>query len=368
MMSAHLAQFHVWAAVLVMPCLAAVTQAADRPTYLEEDFARVEKIDTHVHLHGSMPTFIARARADGFRLLTINVNYATFPPLDRQLSDALALKREFPDRVAFAATFDAAGSEHPEWRARTEQALSLALKQGAVGVKVWKDIGMQLRDADGRVVKVDDARFDSLFRWLDKRRVVILGHQGEPRNAWLPLERMTIRGDREYFTAHPEYHMYAHPEWPSYDEQLAARDRVLDRHAGLRYVGLHLASLEWGVDRIGDFLRRYPRASVDVAARLVHLKLQASADREKVRQFFIAFQDRILYATDLTRSLEQGDAEFADEAHSVWLEDWRFLAGAGELRSNDFDTPFQGLALPREVIDKVYSGNARRIFPRAWEK
>jgi hypothetical protein len=142
--------------------------------------------------------------------------------------------------------------------------------------------------------------------------VPVLGHQGEPRNAWLPLDQMTIRGDREYFAAHPQYHMALHPEWPSYEQQVAARDRMLDKHPGLTFVAVHLASLEWDVDRIAAFLRHYPNASVDLAARLPHLELQASKDRDRVRQFFIEFQDRILYgltsavaATRRTRSMRR---------------------------------------------------------------
>jgi predicted TIM-barrel fold metal-dependent hydrolase len=355
------------AAVLAGLCLlAGASIAAELATYSETDFSRVEKIDTHVHLHGALPAFMKRAQADGFRVLTINVNYSAFPPLVQQRTDALALEKQYPDRVAFAASFDATNSKQPGWLARVEDQLKGDLAQGAVGVKVWKDIGMQQRDPDGRAVMIDDARFTPIFQFLEQRGVIVLGHQGEPRNAWLPLDQMTTRGDRQYFTEHPEYHMAAHPEWPSYEEQLAARDRLLDRHPQMRFLSLHLASLEWNVDRIGEFLNRYPNASVDLAARLVHLKLQASADRERVRQFFIRYQDRILYATDLTRLLEQSDSAFAEEAHTVWLNDWRFLVGSGELRSEEFDAPFRGLALPSDVVDKIYSANARRLFPSGW--
>src|SRR5215207_6013758 len=186
-------------AALIGGLLSVVALAADPLHYAESDFAHVEKIDTHVHLHGALPTFMQRAKADGFRLLTINVNYGDFPPLSRQLADALALQRSYPDRVAFAASFDATGSEKSDWLPRTERQLEAALNQGAVAVKVWKDIGMQHRDANGRAVMIDDARFTPIFRLLEKRHVVVLGHQGEPRNAWLPLEKMTINGDREYF-------------------------------------------------------------------------------------------------------------------------------------------------------------------------
>jgi predicted TIM-barrel fold metal-dependent hydrolase len=343
-----------------------IAWGADPATYDIADFAAVEKIDAHVHLHGTLPAFMARAQADGFRLLTINVNYSDFPPLDKQLGDALALRRSYPQHVAFVTTFDASDSNRGDWLVRTQRHLQTTLQQGAVGVKVWKDIGMQRRDPDGRVVMIDDTRFKPIFDTLERRGIVVLGHMGEPRNAWLPYDAMTTRGDREYFTAHPQYHMFVHPEWPSYEEQLAARDRLLDRHPKLQFVALHLASLEWSVERISGFLRLHPRASVDLAARLVHLKLQASTDPRKVRQFFIDHQDRILYATDLTRSLEQEDAAFAAEAHAVWLDDWRFLASGQPMHSSEFAAPFRGLSLPREVIDKIYGANARRTFATAW--
>ena len=216
------------------------------------------------------------------------------------------LRRAYPERVAFAATFDAQGSDRPEWLAKTRQQLDAALAAGAVAVKVWKDIGMQWRDPDGHVVMIDDARFAPVFHLLDTRGVVVLGHQGEPRNAWLPLAQMTINGDREYFSEHPNYHMALHPEWPTYEQQLAARDRMLDAHPGLHFVGVHLASLEWDVDRVAAFLDRYPKASVDLAARMPHLQRQAVDGRDRVRAFFIKYQDRILYGTDITREQRSG--------------------------------------------------------------
>jgi len=353
------------APVLALGCALLLPTSA-RPADAEQDYAAFEKIDVHMHLYGEMPEFVKRAKEDGFRVLTINVSYKDFPPPAQQLRDAAALRRKYPDRIAFAATFDAAGSERPGWLARTEEALDAALGQGAVAVKVWKDIGMQQRDADGRAVMIDDPRFDPVFAWLEQRHVPVLGHQGEPRNAWLPLDQMTIRGDREYFAEHPQYHMALHPEWPSYEQQVAARDRMLDKHPGLTFVAVHLASLEWDVDRIAAFLRHYPNASVDLAARLPHLELQASKDRDRVRQFFIEFQDRILYGSDFSRGRDQTDAEYATEAHEGWLADWRFLSGNAELHSGEFDSAFRGLELPREVLAKVYRENARRIFPTAW--
>jgi hypothetical protein len=167
-------------AALTWPALAGGAEAPSE-RYRDDDYARVEKIDAHVHLHGELPVFMRRAIADRFRLLTINVNYADFPQLDVQLRDAVALQRAYPANVAFAATFDASDSAAPGWSERTLRALDAALAQGAVAVKVWKDIGMQWRDRDGRVVMIDDERFTPVFRALSERGVVVLGHQASPQ-------------------------------------------------------------------------------------------------------------------------------------------------------------------------------------------
>lgn len=346
--------------------LAFAVQAGEPARYTMADFARVPKIDTHMHLHGALPRFMALARRDGFRLLTINVDYADFPPAAEQQRDAVLLARAYPGEVAWVATFALAGFESPGWTASTWQHLQQARALGAQGVKVWKNLGLDLRDKAGAAVLIDDDRLRPLFDAIERDGWALLGHQAEPRNAWLPLAQMTTKGDHEYFAHHPQYHMASHPEWPDHDQQLAARDRFLRQHPKLRYIGMHLASLEWSVDRLADFLDRFPDATVDIAARISHLQSQAVHDREAVRNFMLRYQDRLLYGSDLAVSRGQSDADFAVEADTAWRAHWRFLVTDDWQRSGDLDRALRGLALPAEVVDKLYRRNAERVFPAAW--
>jgi len=153
---------------------------------------------------------------------------------------------------------------------------------------------------------------------------------------------------------------------PSHDAILAARDSMLRAHPALRFDAVHLASLEWDVDRVADFLERFPEASVDVAARMVHLEYQAVSHREKVRRFLIHYQDRILYGSDEEYGPGDGDASAIATVHAGWRADWRFLATSDLMHSDDFDGAFRGLRLPRTVIDKIYRLNAQALFPTAW--
>jgi len=349
---------------LAMACTAAGAQA--EATYALADFDKVAKIDAHLHLHDAGPGFVEAARRENFKLLTINVDYPDFPPIDEQFRVAVALRKAFPATVAFAGTFPMAGFERPGWLERTERRIDAAMKAGAVGIKVWKNVGMSLRDAAGKLVMLDDPRLKPVFDYMEAHGIALLDHQGEPYNCWLPLEKMSVNNDRAYFKAHPQYHMAMHPEMPSWEAQMAARDRLLDAHPRLRFVGMHMASLERDVDELAAFLDRYPRAMVDIAARIGQIQSQSQHDREKVRRFFVRYQDRLLYGTDLEQEPGQSGAEMAREADRAWRVQWRYFASDETFQVDDLDAPVQGLALPRGVIDKLYGLNAQRAFPGAW--
>jgi predicted TIM-barrel fold metal-dependent hydrolase len=329
---------------------------------LAADFASVAKRDAHVHINTTDPALVLQAVADNFSLLTINVDTRAYPSIDEQERIAIGLMKEFPERVTYAATFSAAGFNSPGWRDQALQHVGASLARGAVAVKFWKNIGLELKDDRGRFVAIDDATFDPLIEFIAGQNTPIIGHVGEPRNCWLPLAQMTIETDRAYYERHPEYYMYLHPEYPSYEQHLEARDRMLAKHPTLAFVGAHLGSLEWSVDELGKRLDAFPQMSVDLAARMSHLEYQARTAREKVRAFFITYQDRLIYGTDQTVGPKRDPSSVRARAHETWVLDWRFLTSGDLLETPAVGGAFQGLTLPRGVIDKVYRLNSERRF------
>lgn len=175
---------------------------------------------------------------------------------------------------------------------------------------------------------------------------------------------MTVYGDMKYFSEHPEYHMYLHPDYPSYEELLAARDRMLDKHPGLRYVGCHLGSMEWDTDEQALFLDRYPNASLDMAARITHFKVQ---DRDKVRDFIIKYQDRLLYGTDIilrdTNMKGSSSELFQKKMRNIYLKDWAYFTKDEVFTQNNKVKEYQGLDLPVSVLEKIYYTNTLRMYP-----
>ena len=338
--------------------------AAEAP-YSMADFAGVRKYDAHVHANNQDPAFLEQARADGFELLSINVDYPAFPSVELQHAAAVALADRDPERFHWATTFSMQGFDTRGWTDRANAGLAADVANGARAVKVWKNIGMVEKDADGELVMLDDPRLAPVAERIQQLGVPLIAHQGEPYNCWLPLEQMTTDNDREYFRNHPEYHMYLHPEMPGYEDLMGARDRFVAAHPQLQVVGAHLASLEYDVDRIAAFLDRFPNASVDLAARMSQVQYQSVRDRERVRDFFIRYQNRLLYGTDLTFGPDADPEQFKREAHAAWTADWRYLATGEAQRVEMIDADVPGLALPRAVIDKIYFANAVRVFAPA---
>ncbi len=329
--------------------------------YSIKDFDAVEKYDTHVHINADDSTFIIQAKKDNLRLLTVNVNSGH--PIEEQRRIAEILTKKFPDRLAFATTFNLNNWGTQKWQPQTIAWLKESFEKGAIAVKIWKNIGMELKDANGKWVMIDDARFDTVINFIEKNNITLLGHLGEPRNAWLAKDSMTIKGDKEYFTNHPQYHQFLHPENPSYEDQINARDNMLRKHPHLRFVGAHLGSLEWNVDELAKRLDEFPNMAVDMAARIPHLQVQSVKSWQKVHDFMIKYQDRLIYATDHGVDSASNFAEVNKSVHDVRISDWKFFATDEEMSVTDFEGKFLGLKLPKEVIDKIYRKNAEKWFP-----
>jgi predicted TIM-barrel fold metal-dependent hydrolase len=341
------------------------TAAAAPEYYTVEDYPRVEKIDTHVHISTDDTSFMQVARADNFRLLTVNVNSPSSPPIEQQREIGMRHAQAFPGRVAYVTTLSVDNWNSPDWEQQTIAYLKESFDKGAIGVKVWKNIGMELKDADGKFVMIDHPRFDPIMDFLEQQRKPLLSHQGEPRNCWLPVEEMTVENDKNYFTRNPQYHMYLHLEYPSYEDQIQARDRLLDKHPNLQVVSVHLASLEWSVDELARWLDKYPHAGVDMAARIPHWQHQAVTDWQKVHDFLVKYQDRLLYATDLGfSSRADRTPEAANQgAHDTWLRDWRFFVADEVMTHPSVRGEFKGMHLPREAVDKIFRQNAEKYLP-----
>lgn len=345
--------------IVLLPLLLSCTEPSQ--FYSLEDYGKVEKIDVHIHVGTNRDDFVKQAIKDNFKLLNVVVDASrSAGQIEKEYQFRYDQKAKHPEEFEVITAFSMEGWDEPDWVSNTISWLDKCFDQGAIGVKVWKNIGMVFRDKNGSLVRIDDPKLDTIFNHIEKRGKVLMGHLGEPLNCWLPLEEMIVNNDKSYFSEHPEYHMYLHPEMPSYEDQIAARDRMLEKHPNLTFMGAHMGSLEHDVDELAKRLDRFPNMSVDLAARIGQVFYQTIHDREKVRNFFIKYQDRLMYATDMGDNGKRDVSALQKQMHDTWMLDWQFLVTDDWMTSDRVNEQFQGLKLPKEVVDKIYSENARK--------
>jgi predicted TIM-barrel fold metal-dependent hydrolase len=328
--------------------------------YSADDFSTVIKIDSHIHINSDDNAFEDQAAADNFLLITLGVDHSDSANIRSQFNYAVNSVNKHPGKVFFGPTFlfDTVGWETEFWSRKIISQLDKDISAGATTVKIWKNIGMTVRDRTGRFIMADDPGLQPVYDFIKSRNLPVTCHLGEPRNCWLPLDKMTVSSDSSYFARNPQYHMYLHPEYPSYEAQITARDKILKNNPDITFIGCHLGSLEWNVDSIASRLDRYPNFAVDMSARICHLQYQSAKDRERVRNFIIKYQDRLLYGTDSGYSGSKNPDGFKTRMHETWIDDWKYFTSDEEMTSGKFKGTFIGLKLPKDVVDKIYSKNA----------
>ena len=316
-------------------------------------FAAMQPVDTHVHAFKSDPAFadlMARLR---LRVLDICVadTQGIYGALAAQLARAKAFVGASPGHARLCVTFDPFTFQHKDFAQHTVKQLHQEFSDGAVAVKIWKNIGMELKTPDGRYVMPDDPAFAPIYREIAAENKTLVAHVAEPSSCWEPPNPDSP--DYDYYKENPEWYMYLHPDHPRKEVILAARDHLLAENPKLRVVGAHLGSMETDVDEIAKRFDRYPNFAVDTAARMEYLML---APREKVRNFLIQYQDRVVYGTDLEFLANETTPDALKDWQDTYARDWKFLATDQTLQLRGRE--IQGLKLPEPVLRRIYHDNA----------
>jgi predicted TIM-barrel fold metal-dependent hydrolase len=316
-------------------------------------FAAMQPVDTHVHAFKSDPAFadlMARLR---LRVLDICVadTQGIYGALAAQLARAKAFVGASPGHARLCVTFNPFTFQHKDFAQHTVKQLHQEFSDGAVAVKIWKNIGMELKTPDGRYVMPDDPAFAPIYREIAAENKTLVAHVAEPSSCWEPPNPDSP--DYDYYKENPEWYMYLHPDHPRKEVILAARDHLLAENPKLRVVGAHLGSMETDVDEIAKRFDRYPNFAVDTAARMEYLML---APREKVRNFLIQYQDRVVYGTDLEFLANETTPDALKDWQDTYARDWKFLATDQTLQLRGRE--IQGLKLPEPVLRRIYHDNA----------
>lgn len=328
--------------------------------------ARPPVVDVHVHTQ-------PRRYAVALEILAQNgisrlVNLSGGVP-GGGLEASLDAAKDHDDRIAVCVNVRWRGATEPGFAARAVASLERAKTLGARCMKVSKALGLYVPDprrGEDALLAVDDPLLDPIWAAAGRLGLPVFIHTGDPKAFFEPLSPANERWDE--LGVHPEW-SFADPKFPRRDALLAARDRVLERHRGTTFIGVHFANNPEDLDYVAAALGAHPNLYVDIAARVPEIGRHPP---EKVRAIFARFQDRILFGTDLglTGGIMLGSV--GKERPGIWDIDLFYADHYRYLETTDrgipHPTPIQGrwsidaAGIPDAVLHKVYTTNALKLF------
>ena len=324
---------------------AMLTAPEHLPTRPLADDPSFRAIDAHNHLDSMEPReVLAIMDACGIeRTLNITMKVG---------DEAIAMLRKYHaadrDRFATMAWMDWRGIEHASFWSQLTDHFERMVEAGACGLKLWKDLGLRLRDDHGRLLHIDDERLAPLFEKAAELDVPIMFHTADPDAFFQPIDRFNER--YEELAAHPDW-AFLDAEIPKH-ELLAQRDRVFARHPDTRFVAAHLAESGENLDRVAAMLEAHPNVCVDMSARVAELGRQPY----RARDFFLRFTDRILFGADLLPDVTMY------RQHYRFFETWDEYIDYPSHASRQGRWQVYGIGLPRERLVAVYRTNAQRVY------
>jgi len=262
------------------------------------------------------------------------------------LEECLEAAGRHPGRFITFCRPDLSGIDEPGFGQKQVEALRHAKEAGAQGIKVAKSLGLRLRGNDGKLVAVDDTRLDPLWQTAGELGLPILIHTADPVDFWLPVDE----NNPSYGT------LKARPNWSYYGTDIAPhrellyqRDRVVERHRNTTFIYAHMGDAVEDLEYLSCELDKNPHLNLDTSARCNRM---GRKDPKAMRDFFVKYQDRILFGTD-------GGANFSEEAGSAgaiefYRRHWAFFESADEdLVPFTRDMRATGIDLPGDVLEKV---------------
>jgi predicted TIM-barrel fold metal-dependent hydrolase len=322
-------------------------------------------IDVHVHLSArAVPRLRGLMQRHG---MTHVVNLSGGDPttvLDAQLAAASK-----SDEIIVFTTLAYAQARYDDYGQRMAELVRLAHARGARGLKIAKVLGLALSRRDGTRIPVDDPKLDPVFEAAGELGMPVAIHTGDPEAFWLPVDDQNPR--KAELEAHPGWALYGKAV-PSFEALLAELEARIARHPKTTFISVHFGNAAERPDYVARMLRKYPNLYIDTAARIPEMGRHPAGE---MRSFFLEFQDRILYGSDLGVGPEPAPLFLGSEGRDTPTarEVARFFDASRryfETGDKGFEhpTPIQGdwridgIALPPEVLAKVYHRNAARLL------
>ncbi len=258
------------------------------------------------------------------------------------------LKGNYPSRFVVFANVDFNKIDEPDFGKKAAAQLEQDVKNGAQGLKIFKNLGMTLKDKNGKRVPTDDPRLNPIWQKCAELKIPVLIHTGEPRSFFDPIDK-----NNERWLELKQFPNRARPasDYPGWEQVMQEQHNMFARHPQTIFINAHLGWLGGDLAKLGQLMDKMPNMYTEIGAVLAELGRQPRFARE----WLIKYQDRVLFGKDTYepteyhtyfRVLETSDEyfDYYRKRHAFWK--------------------MYGLNLPDEVLKKLYYKNALKIVPR----
>ena len=311
--------------------------------------AKYPAVDIHSHT-GPTPETIERliTEMDAMNLrVLVNLSGGADPAAIKQKTDFIRSSKH-ADRFAVFANVDFEGAGAPGWADKAVADLEQSVRNGAVGLKIFKSLGLTTKKHDGTRLKVDDPVLKPVWDACARFDIPVIIHTAEPMEFFSPLDYKNERWLE--LALFPERRNY-HPGQPTFEELQAERDRMFEANPKTTYIGAHFAYYGHNLPGAAKLLDRLPNVVLEVSAVLYEFGRQPRAARD----FFVKYQDRILFGKDSYAPTEFPYYWRVFETRDEYFDYYRDYHATWKL---------YGMDLPDDVLKKIYYKNALRVTPR----
>ena len=309
--------------------------------------AKYPFVDVHAHVRSPRPGWVDTlvAEMDAMNMAAmVNLSGGTG---DRLKASVEAMNARYPGRFVVFANIDFSTFTEDGFGERAAAQLERDVANGAQGLKIFKNLGMFLKDEDGSIVSADDPRLDPIWEKCAELGIPVLIHVGEPSPFFAPHDRLN---ERWYELKERPDRKRPPEEFGTWEEVMAGQHNLFRKHPETTFINAHLGWMGNDLGRLGRLLDELPNVYTEIGAVLAEIGRQPRFARE----WLIKYRDRVMFGKDAWapseyhvyfRTLETADEYFKyyRKRHAHWR--------------------IYGLDLPDEVLRKLYFENALKVIP-----
>ena len=257
------------------------------------------------------------------------------------------IKKNAPERLGVFVNLNWENIDSDTFLENNIKILRDAKKDGAIGLKVYKSLGLTDKDSSGNRIAVNDPRIDPIWEECGKLGFPVLIHSADPASFWKPKDKNNER----WLELKQKPNRYRNPDFfPSFESIIAEQHNVFEKHPKTTFINAHLGWMGNDLDRLSSHLDKYPNVVTEIGAVLAELGRQP----KRARKFFIDHQDKILFGKDAYNQQEYYTYFRVLETEDEYFDYYRKRHAFWKM---------YGLGLPDSILKKVYYKNALRILP-----